>query len=195
MKYLKFNLFFILLTSILTTPYAQESLKEKYDNILEETETFKQYKVIPQATLDDLWSQVMDSVSQRNREINELKSEVADQNGKIEALTSDKEAIQAELDKSLSVNDSIYFLGIQFSKLGYHIMVWAIIVILLVLGAIAYSMYFRSNRATAKYKKEYEVLNAEYETHKTKSREKQVKLKRELQTAVNTLEEKKKAWS
>ncbi len=49
----------------------------------------------------------------------------------------------------------------------------------------------RSNRVTSKVKKEFEALNTEYEEHKTKARESQVKLKKELQTAVNQLNERR----
>ncbi|MEQ9022021.1 MAG: hypothetical protein RLN82_04575, partial [Pseudomonadales bacterium] len=99
--------------------------------------------------------------------------------------------VQARLDESLELNDTIYFLGIPFSKVGYHIMVWVIIIALAVLGVMAYFMFIRSNSVTKRAKREFDSLQAEYEEHKTKARETQVKLKRELQTAVNQLNERR----
>lgn len=190
MKYLKLT-FTLTLTAFVIQSPAQETLREKYDAMLEKTETYEQYKVIPRTTLNSFWSEAVDSLKQQAGAIRDLRSQVTSQQVEIKSLKAEMAGIQAQLDESLNLNDTIYFLGIPFSKVGYHIMVWLIIAVLAVLGVMSYFMFIRSNSVTSKTRREYETLNAEYEEHKTNAREKQVKLKRELQTAINQLNERR----
>ncbi|MEO1253705.1 MAG: hypothetical protein AAFY41_02290 [Bacteroidota bacterium] len=188
MKYLKLTAFLFII-SIQTQ--AQQSLQEKYDELLEQTETYEQYKVIPRTRLNTLWSEIGDSLKTNRTKINELQSEITSLRQKINELRESTTELEMKLDQSLSQNDTIHFLGIPFSKLGYHIMVWIIIAVLTVLSIILYLMFAKSNSVTSSAKKAYQALEIEYEEHKTKSREKQAKLKRELQTAVNQLNERR----
>ena len=190
MKYLKFTVSYLFLYLAFLNSQAQ-SLQEKYDEMLEKTETYEQYKVIPRTRLNAFWSETVDSLNDQATTINALRSEVATQQIEINSLKNEIAEIQVKLDESLRLNDSIYFIGIPFSKIGYHIMVWLIIAVLTTLGALSYLMFLRSNRITSKVKREYETLDKEFEEHKTNAREKQVKLKRDLQTAVNQLNERR----
>ena len=170
---------------------AQNSLQEKYDGIIESTETYEQYKVIPRTTIDAFWVEVSDTLKLNRGVINELQTKRQDQEAFIKKLEADILNLQSNLDSSLNQNDSINFVGISFSKVGYHLMVWLIIAVLAAFGVIAYLMFARSNRVTSRVKKDHDELIAEFDAHKDKAREAQVKLKRELQTALNTINERR----
>lgn len=170
---------------------AQETLQAKYVNMLETTETYEQYKVIPRTTLNAFWSEVSDSLSQNSRTINELTLNIAGEKAKAIAAEASMNETQAQLEESLNKNDSISFLKISFSKTGYHLLVWLIILVLAVLGAIAYLMFVRSNKVTIRVRQDHDELLKEFDAHKDKAREAQVKLKRELQTALNQLNERR----
>ena len=179
-----------LLTTLMFTISAQ-TLNEKYNQLLESTETYEQYKVIPRTDLNAFWSEVMDSVNRQSGIISGLESQLKNEQVKVVEAQNQEQEAQAKLDESLKFNDSIVFVGINFSKTSYHIMVWLIIVVLAVLGVISYLMYLRSNSVTSSAKRELEALSTEFEEHRHRSREKQVKLKRDLQTAVNKLNERR----
>ncbi|SNT12305.1 hypothetical protein SAMN05421640_2379 [Ekhidna lutea] len=181
----------IIAVFIVSPTFGQESLQEKYDAILENNETYERYKVIPRTDLNAFWSEVSDTLNQKQQKIQQLQTETQDAISKAQQASAELSDVQAKLDESLELNDTIYFLGIPFSKVGYHIMVWIIIAALAVLGVMAYFMFMRSNSVTSKTKREFGALQAEFEAHKTKARETQVKLKRELQTAVNQLNERR----
>lgn len=191
MKSLRLSLILTFACAIIFQSAGQETLREKYDDMLESTETYEQYKVIPRTKLNSLWAEVQDTLNQNSRTIRDLRSQRLDLQSTIETQKAETADLQSQLDESLNLNDTIYFLGIPFSKVGYHIMVWLIIIVLAILGAISYLMYMRSNRVTTRVKREHESLNSEFEEHKAKAREAQVKLKRELQTAVNQLNERR----
>ena len=78
------------------------------------------------------------------------------------------------------------------SKTGYHWMVWILIFTLLTVAILIYLYAISMVSSGKRIKKDHEYLRREFESHKDRSRENQVKLKRELQTAVNTIEELKK---
>ncbi len=191
MKSLKFSLILSFVCAIVIQSVAQDTLQEKYDNMLESTETYEQYKVIPRTSLNGFWAEVKDSLNQSTQTIRELRNQAADQQANTISQLAKVDDLQSQLDESLNLNDTIYFIGIPFSKVGYHLMVWLIIVVLAVLGVICYFMFMRSNRVTTRVKKEHETLIEEFEEHKSKAREAQIKLKRELQTAVNQLNERR----
>ena len=195
MKFLRIG---ILTTSMLfACLYAvgQDSLNAKYQNMIETTETFNQYKVIPRTRIDAFWTEVMDSLRDGSATIKALRQEIAVQIDTISSLSSANTSIQSQLDESLTLNDSIAFVGVNLSKTTYHLIVWGIIVVLAVLAVVVYMMYLKSNRVTVRSNRELETLHSQFEDHKSKARETQVKLKRELQTSINKIEEMKRGRS
>ncbi len=175
--------------------FSQELLDSKYHTLLEETETYEKYKVIPKTKLDAFWMEVTDSIQSMNSVMTNLKSQINDQHNQLSSLNENFKETQNELALSLSSKDSIEFLGISFSKFAYHVLVWTIITVLAILAGISYIMFFRSNKITVAHRREVEELQNAYDTHRNTARETQVKLKRELQTAINKLEEREKAIS
>lgn len=176
---------------VVTSSFGQDSLQVKYDKLIDKTETFKQFKLIPKTDLDGFWSEAVDSLKNANERINDLKGKVTAQEDSIQSLKGKVNTAETSLNDSLEMNDSISFLGIDFTKLAYHIIVWTIIIALVVGTAIAYMMFLRSNMQTTKFKRELDRLTTELENHKDKAREQQMKLKRELQTAMNSLNERR----
>ncbi|MBC6400981.1 MAG: hypothetical protein GDA51_05295 [Ekhidna sp.] len=188
MKNLRFILLVILSIALFLGVHAQESLQEKYDYLIKSAETYEKYKVIPKTRLEEFRTLLIDSVSRKNQEIFNLENRLDYEHKVVAGLKAEAEQFQSELDHSLAANSTIFFLGLSFSKQGYHIMVWSLIIILIFMTGFAYSMYFRSNRLTVRHRKNLEEVESEYKQHRTSAREQQAKLRRELQTAINKLE-------
>ena len=173
--------------------FAQsDTLQVRYDELLDRSETYNQFKVIRTERLQSLWSEVQDSIRTYQQgatvaaqEISELKSQVAE-------LTSDLQAVRVELGQTQDQLGMISFLGIDFNVVAYHTIVWAIIISLLALGIIIYGMYHRANSVTRSTNNDLRALQHEYEDFKERARTRETKVKRELQTAVNTIEELKR---
>ncbi|WP_421895369.1 hypothetical protein [Marinoscillum sp.] len=172
--------------------HAQESLKDQYEQIMQKSSTYEQYKVIRQTEIEGFWVNIEDTLNGKTEEITSLQSTIANLQGNIDSLKSDLRKVSARLAESEKTNDAIIFLGIEMEKTAYHILVWVIILILVVAVVLAYGMFVKSNATTSRIKRDYEQQRKEFETHRDKSRETQVRLKRELQTAVNTIEEMKR---
>ena len=183
-----------LLFQPISVTYAQEESSDKtlngqFQEMLDKSNTYTDYKVIKKTRLNTYSRAVRDSVSSYRSEINGLKTEVAEQKSQISSLDRKITELEQKLEESESLRESLSFLGIQLNKATYHIIVWVIIAALVVFGVFAYSSFMRSNKVTANTKKEYKQLEQEFEDHKKRSHERQIKMGRELQTERNKVEE------
>jgi len=165
------------------------TLEEQYFELKDESNNYQVYKVVKEAKMDAFWSSVADTLSENRSEIIELKAEVKSLKSEVSTL----EAGIAERDSSLSdqsyMIEHMSFLGLDMTKSGYSTMTWSIIFILIIAVLILYFRYNSANRVTRTTKKEFDSLHEEFEDHKKRSREKETKLKRDLQTEINRVEE------
>lgn len=180
---------FIALSHSAFSQTEETSISAQFDEVMKNSETFKQYKVVPITRLRTLFSAVKDSLDVPKIRINNLKAKVDNQENQIVDLTERTEVLEADLETSNGFNNDISFLGMTFEKTVYNLIVWGIIIALTAVIGVIYLMYQRSNKITQNAKKELSSIVNEFDEHKTKSHEKQVKLKRDLQTAWNALNE------
>jgi biopolymer transport protein ExbB/TolQ len=173
---------------------AQEDAKlsDQYQNMIESSETFEKYKVIPISKVN-AFGQIM------NDSINELKESVAiAKSARLKAETerdsakSKMNGLTSELEETQKAVDEMPFLGIPMSKTTYNVVMWSIVVILIAGLVLVYIMFLNSYRLTRQAKKDKELVDQELEDLRKRSHDKQVKIKRELQTALNKLEEQRR---
>lgn len=165
------------------------SLKGQFNDMIEHSETYTEYKVIKRSKLRQYAKAVQDTIAKNRKNIGALELKVDEQNSQISQLSARIEDLEAQLKKSEELRGSLVFLGVALNKATYHIIVWVLICGLAAFGVFAYSSYMRSNHITAKSKKEYKELELTFEEHKKKSHERQIKAGRELQTERNKVEE------
>ena len=165
------------------------TLENQYIELKKESNNYQAYKVVREVKLDEFWSAVADTLSEARSEISGLKAEVKDLKSNVAKL----EAGIAERDSSLSEQEyqieHMSFLGLDMTKTGYTTFTWSIIFILIISVLILYFRFNSANRVTKNTRKEYAQLQEEFEDHKKRTREKETKLKRDLQTEINQVEE------
>jgi cell division protein FtsB len=166
-----------------------KSLKDQFQEMLESSESYTEYKVIKRTKLNDYSTAVQDSLARSKTRITGLSAEVKDLKNQVSQLSARIADLESQLAESESLRDSLVFLGIKMKKATYHTIVWVIIAGLAVFGIFAYLSFMRSNKVTAKTKKEMKALELEYDDHRKSSQEKQIKMGRELQTERNLVEE------
>ncbi len=168
---------------------GDKNLRQQFQEMLDKSETYTEYKVINRSKLSDYTRAVQDTLAQYRKTIKALRDEVADQKSQIGQLTRRIEDLETQLARSEELRESLTFLGVEMYKTTYHLFVWIVIGGLAAFGVFAYTSFMRSNRITAKTKKEFRELELEFEEHKKRNYEKQIKLGRELQTERNKVEE------
>jgi len=172
-----------------TDENTANDLNSQYEELKEDAESFKQFKLLDQTQLDAFWKTTMDSLNQlkqknaslidenraKEESISSLNAEISEKQDQIEKLenqTSTIEVFGADLQKST-------FIFISFFTIGS---------LILVLGFVLYK-YQDNNKVAQTKVNDYNKLNDEFEEYKRSSLEKQMKLRRDLQTERNKLEE------
>ena len=168
---------------------AQPSIQKQYEEFYEKSNTWEDFKVIKLHRLDDFWKLVSDTLQNKRNEILTAKTEITDLNTQLTEVKLKLTETETSLVSSEELNESIAFLGIQFAKSTYNIIVWLIILALCAGVGTLYFMFKRSNTITRQTRREFQELELENQKLREKARETQIKLKRELQTALNRLSE------
>ncbi|UII25017.1 hypothetical protein LVD15_17095 [Fulvivirga maritima] len=185
---MKIKLVFIIFCMVGYSVSAQ-TLDDQFANLKENSGTYKSYKVIEQTELADFWKVVQDSVSQSKQKLSEANTQITNQQSEISKL---KTTI-TEKDEAIGAKDylatHIEALGIDIEKESFKIITYTIIIALLVaLGIIIYK-YKDNNKVAKKKTGDYDRLHEEFEEYKRNALEKQMKLRRDLQTERNKLDD------
>lgn len=169
---------------------AQDSIQKQFDDFYQnQTSTWQEYKLVKMPRLKEFWKIVADTIQAKEGKIASAQEEISSLQNTLAEVNSNLEDTQAALSASESLNDSIAFIGIPMSKSAYNMLVWLIIAALVVGIVSLYFLYLGNSRVTREARKSLVKIEQEYTTHQEKARESQTKLKRELQTALNTLQE------
>lgn len=182
------KIIFALLLFPVSAGYAQ-TLDEQFNELKENSESFKQFKVIDQQELNKFWTVTQDSINNLKERLNTIKATSEAKEATINDLKQNlknKEERIAELETQTS---TIEVFGANINKSTFiFITFFTIGALIIVLLFVLYQ--FKDNRRLARAKvKDYESLNEQFEEYKKDALEKQMKLRRELQTERNKLEE------
>lgn len=164
-------------------PYAiqEGTLNEQFTNLSNMSRSQDaSFKLIRRTNLDIVRKNVLDSVSHYQKEIATLKANSSSSTSTINTLQDSIRTLDAALQEQAYKTNVISFLGIDFSKGTYHMMVWSIIVVF-VLAFIVTLVSFRKARLdTIDHKKTTEELQEDLQALRKKSLEKEQLLKRQL---------------
>lgn len=164
------------------------SLRMQFDEMLNASNRFQDFKVVRQGFLEAFMKNVGDSISVYTEEIAGLKTTISDQTAKIDgqtALISERENEIAELKE---VKDSMNLLGLPLPKATYSIVMWSLI------GGLLAALLFVIARArvavsSSRQVKELQEKTAEELEKSRKSRlEVEQTLRRQLQDERNKRE-------
>ncbi|MDX1627105.1 MAG: hypothetical protein R3345_00315 [Fulvivirga sp.] len=166
-----------------------QELNDQFNELKENSEDYRQYKVIEKTKLNEFWTIVNDSIDKLEGTIQSLQEENAQKSTKIKSLNDQIDENRNEIDDLMTQTTTISVFGLPVDKSTYIFISFFIAgVLVLVIFFLVYQ--FKDARRTAKVKvRDYENLHREFEDYKRNALEKQMKLRRELQTAQNKLEE------
>jgi len=183
----------ILLLTTTNLIFAQEekqmnSLADQLGQIMRKSETYEGYKVIKTNELLQFKSSMLDSLMSYKSNIATLEIDFATLRGDFESLKAQFEQTQTQLLASQEQNASMSFLGLAVNKKSYNAVIWSFIALLIFSLGILYYRIKHVCAVVKRVKSAYSKIMDEYRTQRHQSVEKQIKLKRELQTMQNRLE-------
>ncbi|MCC9137709.1 hypothetical protein ACFSKU_02630 [Pontibacter silvestris] len=213
MKALLYPLLFLLTFSV-TTAKAQQTTTEEgttpaplarqFNNLKNNSNSYREnnqdYKVVNVNALNAFWTSVQESIKataqglvddrkSAEQELTEARATIESQNQQIQALKQENAQKEEEVQKSEHAVNNLSVLGIDMHKQFYVFLSIGIIVALLILLAVMMLQYKNSKRVAVEKQKAFDAVDEEYNTHKKATREKELKLKRNLQTEMNRIEE------
>lgn len=172
------------------TVYAQQatdtlSIPEKFDRIYRTSSSYQEYKVVSKTRYQQLKKDVTDSLNNLKGEIQTKDQLIKSQKDSIQDIKKVAEIVEGDYRQVVAEKNSIKFLGIEFSKSTYNIIVWSLIGILIILLLYFIYRFKNSNVITVKAKTELQELEEEFAVHKKKSLDREQKLRRQLQDEIN----------
>lgn len=182
---------FILYILLLASPIiaGAQTLDEQFNEMKSNAYTYKEYKNVKEVTLNEFWNVVRDSLDTKEKKIVSAQSTINAQEEKINELNSTIGEQKSTIDEKEFDTEHINVLGIDMGKESYKMFNTIAIVFLLVLAGLLFYQYNHSKKFATAKKKDYEKLSGDFEEYKRNALEKQMKLRRELQTERNKIDE------
>lgn len=183
---------------------ASITLADQFNSLKKKSNTFKErnisYKVVRLRTLDSFWKSVQDTIKAREQqflqaqkateqELLQARANMEDQNSQLQTLKQENAQKEQAVQKSAYDIANISVLGMDMQKQTFVILSWGVIVILLIILGVIMFLYKNSKQVTDEKRKAFEEIDQEYKEYKQNARERELKVKRELQTEMNRVEE------
>lgn len=187
----------ILLSLIILINYSTQAqdqdqpstLDQQFEELKKKSNDYQEYEVIKQYTLNQFWNIVQDSVNDLKSNINNLQATLNEQERQVNELNQQMQEQKTALEESEYESARMSFLGILIRK-DVFMTTAGIIFGVLVITLVVIGIKFRMNeKLTRRKKKDFEELSAEFEEYRKIVRQREIKIKRELQTVQNKLEE------
>jgi len=188
----------ILLTFAVAVPlFAVSQADEEIANTLEnqflelkkKSNNYQQFKVVDKIRLNNYWASVNDTLIETRSQINSLEKEVGNLSKSVNELKNELSEKEDSLQSQSYQIEHMSFLGLDMTKGSYITFSWILIFTLMAIVMILFMRFNAAHRVTKSTQAEFSQLNHEFEDHKKKTRDKETKLKRELQTEINRVEE------
>jgi len=186
-KYVLYGLLIILTHSV-----TGQNLEQRWDKVIQGAENYQNYKVIKKSELNDLWKVINDTLAKSKLDLASEKAQVLDQSNVITQLQKETAELKASLESTIEAKDTISFLGMSINKYSYATILWCLIAIACGACGFLYYQFRNSNKVTVQKISDFDELSNTFEEYKKNAVEKERKLKRELQTCMNTIEDMKK---
>lgn len=176
-----------------TTKNADPSLNGQYRFMLSRSKSLYGSKLINPARLSGLWRSVTDTLRKERKELALANEKIKTQRNASSSLKTEISTKETALANATAAVDEISFLGIPFQKGTYSLIVWSII-ILLAIALIFIIFQSGKYRQEAKYRTGlYQEVADEFQTHKVKAKDKEMKLARELQDERNKWDDQRRS--
>ncbi|WPR75127.1 hypothetical protein [Algoriphagus sp. NG3] len=171
--------------------FAQESTEDKgslksgtidsqFDYIYSVSNNFQEYKVVKRTNLDQLKSNILDSMRTMRAEVGDLKTLIVSEKDSIVNLNTMLETAETEKQDAIAEKDNFSFLGMGIHKAVYSSMMWTLVAVLAGALAIFSFQYFSSFKKIKKAQKDLAEIQEEFDNHRKNMLDRERKLKREL---------------
>jgi hypothetical protein len=177
-------------------PITKSKLEKQFEHLKSSSNTWQGYEVVDIKTLDAFWKSVQETVAAKDRQIEdfenaadaklkEVQQEVVAKEQNLQVMQNKINLREQEIQENMHAITHLNVLGIAMPKQTYVWLSGGIILMLLVALGIMAVQYKSSKRVTIEKRDAYDEVALELADYKKTVRERDIKLKRELQTERN----------
>jgi preprotein translocase subunit SecF len=164
-------------------------LKDRYQVMKTNSQTYEDYKVIKEFILDGFWKIAVDTISRKEAQLAEVRQKVTDLQAELATSHQQLAEQKASVEGITFDSEHISVLGVHFGK-GMFLLITLVVVAALVTIIVGVTARLKMLQASVKDKAQVaDSLTHEFEEYKRKALERQTKLSRELQNERNKLVE------
>jgi predicted Holliday junction resolvase-like endonuclease len=175
----------VLSFSFILTAQETNTLPEQFDNIVNNSNSYQDFKVVKKTSLETLKRSVVDSISVYQQALAQMQSEIESQKIENNLLQTNLSEKNTKLEESLDKQNGISFLGILLTKGLYNAIVWTIIILLTLLLLLFVSRFMSSNKVTSSLQLKLKDTEDEFESHRQRAIDREQQLNRRLLDEVN----------
>jgi len=168
-----------------TSKNTDPSLNGQYQFMLKKSKSLYGARLINPSRLSTLWKSVNDTLRKERKQLREAKQQIKSQADNIASLKGEVTGKESSLASATASVNEINFLGISFNKGTYNTIVWAIIIILAIALAIVILQTGKFRKEASYRTQLYQEVADEFQAHKVKAKDKEMRLARELQDERN----------
>lgn len=179
------SIFFFVSLSIAQRPALPSALYNTsidsqfyYINSLSRSESG--FKLIRPANLNVIKASVADTLKSLRAHIVDLETQTSTHSATKQNFQDSISTLSSQLQAEQQKTDSILFLGMSFSKSGYHTFVWSIIIVLALAFLITLASFRKAKSVSIEEKENSIQFQDELQAVRKKAIEKEQQLKRQL---------------
>lgn len=161
------------------------NLNQQFDYVIKKSNKYQDYKVIKVSWMNQLKSHVSDSLNKVKKELNTAEATIKTQKQELVTFENKLKEVNAQVEQLKQEKDNVTFIGAPTSKGAYKTIMWSIVGVLSVLLAFFIFKFKRAHVVTSEAQTSLRENQIEFEEYRKKAREKEQKLKRELQDELN----------
>ena len=173
-----------------STGYPEDSiLEEQLDFIYDAGKNYGLYKTVRREYLDQFQNNLKTEMGVLRNKIKDLEAKTATLETSLSSVSSQNATLETQLKESQQNVDTITVMGAQYNKGSYVYLMFTIIGLLLAATVLVGVQYMSKVTKIKQERAEFEKLEADLNLLREQKLEKEIVLKRKLQTALNQLEE------
>lgn len=161
------------------------TIENQFIKINEQSNNWRQYKMITIADFKKLQLNIIDSVISLKQTIEKKQSKIDQKNEEIIRLDANINSLLTRLDDATDQGKKISLFGLAMNKGSYQVLVWSAIILLKLSVLFFFFKYYNSNKLTKIARVNLKEIDTEFEQFRKKSLAKEQKLRRQLQDEIN----------
>jgi biopolymer transport protein ExbB/TolQ len=162
---------------------AQEKstkLSTDLSTLIDNSNSFKEYKVIDKGALTSFQASLNSYVKQEQSIQMNIENEIKANEKVIQALEKEMKSLKTTNEKLMNDKANIAFFGFSVSKENYSVIMWTLFLVSLTVAVILFLSFKKANRVTKESKSLLADLEEEYQSYRGVCVEREQNLRRQL---------------